>query len=99
MSSLRNIEEDEAGRLRAFRLKFGRGWDIEDANVNAAPTSGTAAKQVSGKGEASEDAAETEDSLMDLISAGYDPSKHQNLGGMSLAESKRLAKAAAKKKK
>lgn len=24
-----NVEEDEAGRLRAFRAKFGRGWDSE----------------------------------------------------------------------
>jgi hypothetical protein len=29
MASLRNVEEDEAGRLRAFRLRFGRGWDAE----------------------------------------------------------------------
>ena len=29
MSSLRNVEEDEAGRLRAFRKKFGRGWDAD----------------------------------------------------------------------
>ncbi|TVY32965.1 hypothetical protein LOCC1_G008688, partial [Lachnellula occidentalis] len=27
LSSLRNQEQDEAGRLRAFRNKFGRGWD------------------------------------------------------------------------
>lgn len=26
---LLNVEEDEAGRLRAFRAKFGRGWDAE----------------------------------------------------------------------
>jgi hypothetical protein len=26
---LLNIEEDEAGRLKAFRAKFGRGWDAE----------------------------------------------------------------------
>jgi hypothetical protein len=31
MASLRNVEEDEAGRLRAFREKFGRGWDVEGA--------------------------------------------------------------------
>jgi hypothetical protein len=30
MTSLKNIEEDEAGRLRAFRQKFGRGWDAEN---------------------------------------------------------------------
>lgn len=23
------MEEDEAGRLKAFRQKFGRGWDSE----------------------------------------------------------------------
>jgi len=26
-----NVEEDEAGRLRAFRKRFGRGWDAEGA--------------------------------------------------------------------
>ncbi|OMP85882.1 54S ribosomal protein L36, mitochondrial [Diplodia seriata] len=26
---LMNVEEDEAGRLRAFRARFGRGWDSE----------------------------------------------------------------------
>jgi hypothetical protein len=26
---LLNIEEDEAGKLRSFRQKFGRGWDAE----------------------------------------------------------------------
>lgn len=26
---LLNVEEDEAGRLRAFRERFGRGWDAE----------------------------------------------------------------------
>ncbi|KAH9995865.1 hypothetical protein F4779DRAFT_195703 [Xylariaceae sp. FL0662B] len=27
--SLRNVEVDEAGRLAAFRSRFGRGWDAE----------------------------------------------------------------------
>ncbi|KAF2752226.1 hypothetical protein M011DRAFT_391915, partial [Sporormia fimetaria CBS 119925] len=26
---LLNVEEDEAGKLAAFRAKFGRGWDAE----------------------------------------------------------------------
>lgn len=26
-----NIEADEAGRLRAFRAKFGRGWDAKSS--------------------------------------------------------------------
>merc|ERR1712093_965677 len=29
LDSLRNVEQDEAGRLRAFRKRFGRGWDVE----------------------------------------------------------------------
>ncbi|KAI0378472.1 hypothetical protein F5Y04DRAFT_283700 [Hypomontagnella monticulosa] len=28
-SSLRNVEVDEAGKLAAFRERFGRGWDAE----------------------------------------------------------------------
>ncbi|KAI9670226.1 MAG: hypothetical protein M1831_006440 [Alyxoria varia] len=28
---LANVEEDEAGRLRAFRRRFGRGWDLGGA--------------------------------------------------------------------
>ncbi|KAI1005221.1 hypothetical protein K3495_g2999 [Podosphaera aphanis] len=31
-AALRNVEADEAGRLRAFRLRFGRGWDAEEAS-------------------------------------------------------------------
>ncbi|KAI9716706.1 MAG: hypothetical protein M1828_007568 [Chrysothrix sp. TS-e1954] len=27
-AKLANVEEDEAGRLRAFRRRFGRGWDV-----------------------------------------------------------------------
>jgi hypothetical protein len=33
---LLNVEEDEAGKLAAFRAKFGRGWDAEQVqNRNA----------------------------------------------------------------
>lgn len=31
-----NVEEDEAGRLRAFRKRFGRGWDAEGAREEGA---------------------------------------------------------------
>lgn len=30
---LLNVEEDEAGRLAAFRAKFGRGWDTDAEKV------------------------------------------------------------------
>jgi hypothetical protein len=52
LSSLRNIEQDDAGRLRAFRQKFGRGWDLD---------SGEADEGVGGSKE------EEEQSLTDLI--------------------------------
>lgn len=29
IQNLQNIEEDDAGKLRSFRSKFGRGWDGE----------------------------------------------------------------------
>ena len=48
---LLSIEADEAGRLRAFREKFGRGWDAErmqDEDTDAAES-------------------EQDDNLMDLI--------------------------------
>jgi len=31
---LLNVEEDEAGRLAAFRAKFGRGWDTDAEKVS-----------------------------------------------------------------
>ena len=31
---LMNIEEDEAGKLRTFRAKFGRGWDAAIVEVH-----------------------------------------------------------------
>ncbi|KAI9777940.1 MAG: hypothetical protein M1839_008475 [Geoglossum umbratile] len=57
---LLNVEEDEAGRLRAFRGRFGRGWDAEttrDAAANGEEGSESAGDQ-------------QEESLLDLI-AGF----------------------------
>ncbi|KAF2266227.1 hypothetical protein CC78DRAFT_531868 [Lojkania enalia] len=34
---LLNVEEDEAGRLRSFREKFGRGWDAESTGKDEDP--------------------------------------------------------------
>ena len=50
------MEQDEAGRLRAFRERFGRGWDLDSQE---------------GEGEdgtAVDGGREEEESLMDLIS-------------------------------
>jgi hypothetical protein len=66
LDSLRNVEQDEAGRLRAFRERFGRGWDLEGA------------EEEEGKGDGGKEGEGRlgEDSLMDLISgAGKDAGK------------------------
>ncbi len=62
------MEKDEAGRLKAFRNKFGRGWDQEGAEESDAVEGGEA-----GKGH--------EDSLMDLISGGSVMGKTERLAG------------------
>ncbi|KAF2838528.1 hypothetical protein M501DRAFT_1004272 [Patellaria atrata CBS 101060] len=63
---LLNVEEDEAGRLRAFRARFGRGWDAETP-VEAEETS---------EDRKEESKTEPEDSLMDLITGyGQKPQK------------------------
>lgn len=50
------MEQDEAGRLRAFRERFGRGWDLDSQEAEGE------------EGEARNGAQEEEESLMDLIS-------------------------------
>jgi len=61
-----NIEEDDAGRLKAFRSKFGRGWDGEVDTGEGEPDM---ALEADGKGQGG-DALAREENLMDLIS-GY----------------------------
>jgi len=60
LSSLRDVEQDEAGRLRAFREKFGRGWDVESKDEEGDETQDVGGASPEQK----------EESLMDLIS-GY----------------------------
>ncbi|KAK5627137.1 hypothetical protein RRF57_002852 [Xylaria bambusicola] len=63
--SLQNVEVDEAGKLAAFRARFGRGWDFgaETGEGEQAKESGNAAAS------ARKDVG-NEDALGDLI-AGY----------------------------
>lgn len=56
-----NIEADEAGKLRAFREKFGRGWDASRMAEKDEEDGGEGGK------EEDEEMGE-EDNLMDLIS-------------------------------
>ncbi|ROT35556.1 hypothetical protein SODALDRAFT_328920 [Sodiomyces alkalinus F11] len=67
--SLKNIELDEAGKLAAFRQRFGRGFDLADAKETA-----EGADEASSK-EAADGKEETFD-LGDLIS-GYAPAVTQ----------------------
>ncbi|KAA8644559.1 hypothetical protein EYZ11_001452 [Aspergillus tanneri] len=66
-SKLMNVEEDEAGRLAAFRARFGRSFD---ANVATEEETGES-KKLSKEEAATEAAAaqEEEDNLLDLISS------------------------------
>lgn len=61
------MEADEAGRLRAFREKFGRGWDAERMSL----------EDRDGEGEGQEE----EDSLMDLITGFAKDAKDGSEGG------------------
>jgi Ribosomal protein L31p len=71
------VEDDEAGRLAAFRAKFGRSWDATStASASSASSEATPAEQkTDGTLTAEEIAAaeaelqEEEDNLLDLISS------------------------------
>ncbi|KAB8208259.1 hypothetical protein BDV34DRAFT_222726 [Aspergillus parasiticus] len=67
-SKLMNVEEDEAGRLAAFRAKFGRSWD---ANTPTEAEASKKAEETDKEAEAAARAAaeEEEDNLLDLISS------------------------------
>ena len=66
---LLSFEADEAGRLRAFRAKFGRGWDAASGAIAVAERGGDAEGDA-GRELVVEEAKEEDDNLMDLIS-GY----------------------------
>ncbi|MCJ1455246.1 hypothetical protein MMC28_005600 [Mycoblastus sanguinarius] len=62
---LLNMETDEAGKLRAFREKFGRGWDASKSKEEDREGEGEEMYGLGGPG-----GGEKEDNLLDLIS-GY----------------------------
>ncbi|KAI9798107.1 MAG: hypothetical protein M1833_005004 [Piccolia ochrophora] len=64
---LANVEEDEAGRLRAFRQRFGRGWDAVTLDEAEGDARRNGDEHTTGQ---VEDAGNTSDGLLDLIS-GY----------------------------
>ncbi|WPG97392.1 Hypothetical protein R9X50_00016700 [Acrodontium crateriforme] len=72
---LLNIEEDEAGRLRRFRRRFGRGFDAETTSDGEETAAGQENQQ------------STEDSLMDLIS-GYGQDSASSKGSEAKKDAK-----------
>lgn len=72
-SKLMNIEEDEAGRLAAFRARFGRSWDANsssaDVDVDADAASENRAEQDAASEQAQAEQEEEDDNLLDLISS------------------------------
>lgn len=67
LDSLRNVEKDEAGRLRAFRERFGRGWDATEGEEEGV-VKADGGKEEGKKGVVVEEDGEGMDSLFDLIS-------------------------------
>ncbi|KAL2367311.1 50S ribosomal protein L36 [Blastomyces gilchristii SLH14081] len=70
---LRNVEEDEAGRLAAFRSKFGRSWDATgtaaaEGASSAAAASATPATTTTtaAAGQAGVDAKQAEDTAVEF---------------------------------
>ncbi|TLD25041.1 hypothetical protein PspLS_05965 [Pyricularia sp. CBS 133598] len=101
-SSLRNVEVDEAGKLAAFRERFGRGWDAakkEDPRAAAATAEGGAAADQA----AAAAAATPEEDVLDLtdLIGGYATAAGMDAGatGMNAKEAAKAEKAGKKKGK
>ncbi|KAK7959073.1 mitochondrial 54S ribosomal protein bL31m [Apiospora aurea] len=75
--SLKNIEVDEAGKLAAFRERYGRGWDAQAPEVQdggegaqAAAAGGAAGGKKDGK---KDDKAAADASFENKFDSSYDP--------------------------
>lgn len=85
---LLNVEADDAGRLRAFRARFGRGWDAQTISIEEG------GEREAGQG--LEHEGNGEDSLMDLIS-GYGMEMEENAKDSHAGKDKALSTAAKKR--
>ncbi|KAI0456991.1 hypothetical protein F5B21DRAFT_105548 [Xylaria acuta] len=68
--SLQNVEVDEAGKLAAFRGRFGRGWDSVAAVEGTTTPAGKEGREGAPAAASAASDAGTGDALADLI-AGY----------------------------
>ncbi|KAK3325351.1 hypothetical protein B0H66DRAFT_548055 [Apodospora peruviana] len=101
--SLKNVEVDEAGKLAAFRERFGRGWDLDQQPLEGeapaavgggaeAATKGAGAQNQEQQKQAATPAEPSEDpfdSLTDLISQ-YHTADKSIKGGMTAKEAEKL---------
>lgn len=74
LHKLMKVEEDEAGRLQAFRGRYGRGWDNAGTPGEKGQVGGEKEKKKKGKkkkGEEPEGKGKGEESLVDLLSGGF----------------------------
>ncbi|PYH91470.1 hypothetical protein BO71DRAFT_401335 [Aspergillus ellipticus CBS 707.79] len=77
-NKLKNVEEDEAGRLAAFRAKFGRSWDANtpvEGEADAKASESAESKKAAAAAEAAA-AQEEDDNLLDLISSFGQDDQH-----------------------
>ncbi|TGO44056.1 hypothetical protein BOTNAR_0971g00030 [Botryotinia narcissicola] len=70
LDSLRNVENDEAGRLSAFRERFGRGWDGEVEKADGEEKLAKNAESAKAEEGVESKKGDSMDRLMDLISGG-----------------------------
>lgn len=99
--SLRNVEVDEAGKLAAFRERFGRGWDMEakpEEGVEADAEAAVGAKDTKQPAEQKQQQAapveeeeDAFDSLTDLISS-YATTSNNTKGGRTAKEQEKMDK-------
>lgn len=106
--SLRNVEVDEAGKLAAFRDRFGRGWDLEAtqeeedkaaaaaaaASAAAAPPVADGAEQQQEQAPLEAEEARPDDAFDSLVDliSGYAAKDTQKMTGMSAKEDAKVAK-------
>ncbi|OOF95650.1 hypothetical protein ASPCADRAFT_168226 [Aspergillus carbonarius ITEM 5010] len=68
-SKLKSVEDDEAGRLAAFRAKFGRSWDANTPVEGEELKTDKPAKSKEAAAAEAAAAEEEDDNLLDLISS------------------------------
>ncbi|KAK3671377.1 hypothetical protein LTR78_008655 [Recurvomyces mirabilis] len=89
---LLNVEEDEAGRLRRFRRRFGRGFDADGGIEEGGDGNGETAQ-----GEQGQDQTQQDDSLLDLI-AGYGQAAAEKAGAVAGGKEEKKSASSGKRK-